>query len=546
MTIDMIERIRRRTIAVGSGKGGVGKSTTAVNLAIVAAKSGRRVGLIDLDPLSNIATILDVSQQRLDRVGDRVAKRSGGLDSYTLPLFPRMDLLFPHPKLSRGESSKLRSRLFRDSVGDLTSSYDVLICDMPAGIGREENLAFLPYVGVLLVVTNPEPTSHVSAGGYIRVALEIRPDLTILFWHNRYAEVLPGKFRPTEVVANYNRYVDEELRISEEAAKRIRHVATVPDDPSLNLLQSSLSAEIQVLGKLLDTIQMVHRVVIAQLEAEGIDSPDFINELRFFLSRYAPELGSGRDSQNIIEAARTYLDFEDMDSENPEKAVRDFIRRYLDLPLIEPITNTLRAIESATETAADRNRLFSHGGDGTRESRTARRAIEKLIDAIASHGKDSFTRNLGGILVAYYAFLLIMDSPKVRAHVARSIPTRMNDGRKVRDRRTLIRNLVQKNEVYHKRYFETVKTIYPVLIRQVEKLIERSNWAQLYLRDANGNVNRNAYLKLLTHILHDILHSGLGVFVGFRYNTAGRAIEEGAKRLLEIVSKGPAAQNARR
>ena len=170
--------LRIKTVAVGSGKGGVGKSTTAVNLAIVAAKSGRRVALVDLDPLSNAATILDVPQVRIDKVADRVARGTGSLSAYTVPLFPRIDLLFPRPKLERGESAKLRSALFKRCISELDAHYDLVICDMPAGIGRAENLSFLPFVGFLLIVTNPEPTSHVSAGGYIRVALEIQPDLT--------------------------------------------------------------------------------------------------------------------------------------------------------------------------------------------------------------------------------------------------------------------------------------------------------------------------------------------------------------------------------
>ena len=144
--------LRRKTVAVGSGKGGVGKSTTAVNLAIVAAKSGRRVALVDLDPLSNAATILDVPQARIDKVADRVAKATGSLSAYTVPLFPRIDLLFPRPKLERGESAKLRSALFNSCVSELDAHYDLVICDMPAGIGHAENLSFLPFLKKILLL----------------------------------------------------------------------------------------------------------------------------------------------------------------------------------------------------------------------------------------------------------------------------------------------------------------------------------------------------------------------------------------------------------
>ncbi|MEE8441066.1 MAG: AAA family ATPase, partial [Spirochaetia bacterium] len=137
MRTNEIDQLRRRTIAVGSGQGGVGKSPTAVNLALIAAKLGKRVGLIDLDPLSNLATILDVSSAALETGRAGVTATDGSLDDATVELFPRIDLLFPRPKLTRGDSARLMGMLFRRMIGQLLNRYDLLLLDMPAGIGHD-------------------------------------------------------------------------------------------------------------------------------------------------------------------------------------------------------------------------------------------------------------------------------------------------------------------------------------------------------------------------------------------------------------------------
>jgi Mrp family chromosome partitioning ATPase len=57
-----LEKLAARSVAIVSGKGGVGKTITAVNLALYYCQRGLRVALVDLDPLSDVASLLDLAE----------------------------------------------------------------------------------------------------------------------------------------------------------------------------------------------------------------------------------------------------------------------------------------------------------------------------------------------------------------------------------------------------------------------------------------------------------------------------------------------------
>lgn len=141
----------RNTIAVSSGKGGVGKSTIAVNLAISLAKEGARVGLLDADILGpNIPMMMGVEKMPPPQNRKMVPAENYGvkLISMAFLVAPDQPLIWRGPMLH----SAIRQLLTDVEWGEL----DYLIVDLPPGTGDAQlTLAqVLPLTGAL-VITQP-------------------------------------------------------------------------------------------------------------------------------------------------------------------------------------------------------------------------------------------------------------------------------------------------------------------------------------------------------------------------------------------------------
>lgn len=163
---------RARTLAVTSGKGGVGKTTMSVNLSVQLAQMGRRVVLIDADlgtanadVLCNLAPRGGLAQVVAGRLSldEAMVDAPGGFR-----LVPGASGLAQMAALGEYERSRLM-----DQMHELEAAADLILIDTGAGVGPNV-LGFLTAVDEVLVVTTPEPTAITDAYALIKTLVRAK------------------------------------------------------------------------------------------------------------------------------------------------------------------------------------------------------------------------------------------------------------------------------------------------------------------------------------------------------------------------------------
>lgn len=144
-------------VAVSGGKGGVGKTLIAVNLAILTGRSGYRTLLVDLDPgLPNVDVHMRLAPTyTIEDVVDGACTVAEAL----VPGPGCISVLCGRsgsPRLAEGNGTYLE-RVF-ETVQRAASGFDVVILDTGAGIGPSV-LAAAQRAALVLAVTTPEPTA---------------------------------------------------------------------------------------------------------------------------------------------------------------------------------------------------------------------------------------------------------------------------------------------------------------------------------------------------------------------------------------------------
>ena len=204
-----LARTPARITAITSGKGGVGKTFVAANLAAALARAGRRVlvldadlGLANLDVVLNLAarvTLHDVFTGRstLDQAlqsapgGFSVLLAGSGLVEYS-----RM-------------TPEVRDKLL-ELVGQVRPHYDHILLDTGAGIS-DVVLFTVSLADEVLVVATPEPTSLTDAYATIKVLVATQPARPMRLLVNQAQRVGDGLAVRTQLQAVVDRFVNHAL-----------------------------------------------------------------------------------------------------------------------------------------------------------------------------------------------------------------------------------------------------------------------------------------------------------------------------------------------
>jgi len=157
--------ISQRALAISGGKGGVGKSTIALNLAIAYAQAGTRTLIVDTDlGMADLNLLLGVAPDRslLDALG-------GGsiedvlVSAHGIKLLPALNGSYLLATIGPAAQRRVL-----EMVASLADQFDTLVVDIAAGIGQTQT-AFAGATTDTIVVVNPEPLSMADAYACLKV-----------------------------------------------------------------------------------------------------------------------------------------------------------------------------------------------------------------------------------------------------------------------------------------------------------------------------------------------------------------------------------------
>ncbi|BDU50125.1 MinD/ParA family protein [Haliovirga abyssi] len=188
---DKLQYKNAKVFAITSGKGGVGKTSLAVNVAAFLSKIGKKVLIIDADlGLSNVEIMLGITPNHTIR--DLIKNNKDIKEVITKGPFNLDFISGGNGFLEMAELSDVEREEILIKLQKLDEEYDVILIDTGAGISKNV-ISFLMVADEIIVITTSEPTSITDAYSVIKIVKDKieKPDLGIII--NRVKNIIEYK-----------------------------------------------------------------------------------------------------------------------------------------------------------------------------------------------------------------------------------------------------------------------------------------------------------------------------------------------------------------
>ena len=146
-----------RIIAIANQKGGVGKTTTAINLSASLASLGQKVLALDMDPQGNMTSGLGVNKEEAENtVYDRIIGNVGIEECIYENVIENLDVLPSNINLSAAEIELIgidnKEYLLKEEVDKIRDRYDFIIIDCPPALSMLKINAMTPADSVIVPI----------------------------------------------------------------------------------------------------------------------------------------------------------------------------------------------------------------------------------------------------------------------------------------------------------------------------------------------------------------------------------------------------------
>jgi flagellar biosynthesis protein FlhG len=233
----------RRALAVAGGKGGVGKSTIALNLALAYARTGARTLVVDTDlGMADLNLLLGVAPEKsaLDALGGTPSEEVL-VEAHGIHLLPALNGSYVLSNLGPGGQRRII-----DMIDGLASKFDTLVVDVAAGIGQIQT-TFAGATSDAVVVVNPEPLSMADAYATLKVLATEQQVRHAFVVPNRVTSRAQAEELTARLKSLVDRFLDLDLTplpyvpadpaVSEAAQYGIPLLAHAPDSPAARAIR---------------------------------------------------------------------------------------------------------------------------------------------------------------------------------------------------------------------------------------------------------------------------------------------------------------------